>query len=225
MGYRNYIGSLPKKEYEKIKNFTKEELYKYKGESLEEDMGYVGVYNIAEDTHYELGKYVDEFDKEMFAPVFLNNELQKHFTNEHDFYIVGKEFLEAVINRYAKIVKSNYDNLLSPFFKDNRKGSEFLESVKSDYDPDSEDFEQIHKFDFSKITDKEQTKLYEMIMHLKSFGSEWGSHSFVKDMKPYDLGSSDKIVTSWKYEYAQFELVRLYKTLDWENNVFIYYGY
>ena len=30
MGYRNYIARLKKDEYEKIKNFTKEELYAYK---------------------------------------------------------------------------------------------------------------------------------------------------------------------------------------------------
>lgn len=36
MGYRNYLGSLPKKEYNKIKRFTLKELYEYKGEELGE---------------------------------------------------------------------------------------------------------------------------------------------------------------------------------------------
>lgn len=43
MGYRNYISSIPRKEYDKIKNFTKEELYKYKNEPLDDDMGYQNV--------------------------------------------------------------------------------------------------------------------------------------------------------------------------------------
>ena len=38
MGYRNYIACIKHDEYEKIKNFTKEELYKHKEEEdTEED--------------------------------------------------------------------------------------------------------------------------------------------------------------------------------------------
>ena len=65
MGYRNYLGSLPKKEYNKIKRMTIQELYVFKNEVWVEDYseGYVGVYDVAYNTHYELGKYVDQFDK------------------------------------------------------------------------------------------------------------------------------------------------------------------
>jgi hypothetical protein len=44
-------------------------------------------------------------------------------------------------------------------------------------------------------------------------------------MTPYDLNRDDEVTTSWKYEYAIFELVRIYKTFDWKKNVMIYYGY
>lgn len=44
MGYRNYIAPITKVEYERIKNFTKEDLYREHNEDLED--GYVGVYNI-----------------------------------------------------------------------------------------------------------------------------------------------------------------------------------
>jgi len=44
MGYRNYIASITKEEYDKIKDFTKEELYNYKNTPM--DGGYVGPYDI-----------------------------------------------------------------------------------------------------------------------------------------------------------------------------------
>ena len=66
MGYRNYLDSLPKREYNKIKRMTLQELYAFKNEEWSDDPydkpGHVGVYDVAYNTHYELGKYVDQFE-------------------------------------------------------------------------------------------------------------------------------------------------------------------
>ncbi|MDG1949255.1 MAG: hypothetical protein P8J32_00320 [bacterium] len=44
--------------------------------------------------------------------------------------------------------------------------------------------------------------------------------------EPYNLDEERKeIVSSWKYEYAVFELVIVLKSFDWENNVMVWYGY
>ena len=200
MGYRNYIASIPRKEYDKIKNFNKEELYKYKNEPLDDDMGYVGVYDIAQTTLYGLGKYVDSFPKRLFKPVFLNKELQKDFTEEHDFYLVGKKFLEAVADLYSNKVKDYYNKMLEPILTDDK-----YPRLK---DPKEYDIEDVLK----------------MAEHIKSMAFEWGCSPF-SDKPPYNLKNGDAVTTSSKYEYAQFELVRLYKTFDWKNNVLIYYGY
>lgn len=43
---------------------------------------------------------------------------------------------------------------------------------------------------------------------------------------PFNLDDGkDEVTSSWKYEYSIFELVRIYKSFDWENNVMIHYGY
>jgi hypothetical protein len=43
---------------------------------------------------------------------------------------------------------------------------------------------------------------------------------------PYNIDKKRKeIVNSWSYEYAIFELVRLYKNIDFENNYLIFYAY
>jgi hypothetical protein len=232
MGYRNYIGKLSKEEYNKIKGFTKEELFKYKGEDSDNDeMNYVGVYDIVNESLYELGKYVESFDKELFSPVFENEELQNYYLQEYDLHLVGKEFLAAVIDRYSENVQKIYNDMLTPFFKNEEGdvGSEFLNSVQKKMKKDGKDIYNMYdyKFDFDKITDAEQTALFKIFDHIRSMGREWGVGSFMRSIRPYpDLERDDDcIVSSWKYEYAQFELVRIYKTFDWEKDVMIYYGY
>ncbi|MCT4665636.1 MAG: hypothetical protein N4A45_10420 [Flavobacteriales bacterium] len=197
MGYRNYIASIPRKEYDKIKNFTREELYKYKNEPMN---GHVGVHDVAQTTLYELGKYVDSFPKQLFKPVFLNKELQRSFTEEHDFYLVGRKFLESVMDLYANKVKDYYKKLLEPIISNDK-----FPRLKDPKEYDSKD-------------------VFKLAEHIKSMAFEW-NHPMYQNHLPYNLNNGDAVTTSHKYEYAQFELVRIYKTFDWKNNVLIYYGH
>lgn len=211
MGYRNYLGSLPKKEYNKIKRFTLKELYEYKGEEWSDDPynkpGYVGVYNIAYNRHYELGKYVDQFPKKYFKTVFKNKETQKHFTDDHDFYVVDKEFVKLLIEHYSEKIRTYYKDFLSPFFDDDRIKAEFMKTKDT------------------PLTPEEISGVYKLVDHVRSMAMDWGVSSWFDDMRPYSLDPEKDLVTSWKYEYAIFNLVNLYRTFDWKRNVMIYYGY
>ncbi len=213
MGYRNYLGSLPKSEYDVIKNMTLKELYEYKNEEWGDDPydmpGHVGVYDVAYNTHYELGKYVDTFNEEFYRPVFQNEETQKHFQDEHDFYIVEKEFVEEILNYYTNNIRSYYKKLLKPFFEGREITAGFIKTKET------------------PITEDEMSGIYGLIEHIKDMGMEWGvNNTFNDDERPYNLTSPDKnYITSWKYEYGIFNLVFLYHNFDWENNVMIYYGY
>jgi len=57
--------------------------------------------------------------------------------------------------------------------------------------------------------------------HLHNMANEW-RNDFTN---PVDLSDSDRITNSWKYEYAIFEMIRLYKVFDWENDIAVIYGY
>ena len=105
--------------------------------------------------------------------------------------------------------------MVIPFFGVDYKRSEFLSTVKCDYGIDGD----TYKFDFTNITDEEQTALYKMITHVRNMRTEW-TH-----MTPFHLDKGDEITLSWKYEYAIFELVRIYKTFNWKKNIMVYYGY
>lgn len=212
MGYRNYLGSLPKREYNKIKKFTIQELFEFKGEEWSDDPddreGHVGAYDVAYNSHYELGKYVDSFDKKFFKPVFKNKETQKYFTGDGDFYIVQPEFVLHVIEHYTKLIRDYYKKLLNDFYDDNEPKAGFMASKDS------------------PITEQEMTSIYALINHVRDMATEWGVAAWFKDSVPYNIDLSDSnLISSWKYEYGIFELVKLYKTFDWKRNVMIYYGY
>jgi hypothetical protein len=184
--------------------------------------GYIGmgVYDFGT-TLYEFGKYTDfEPPKGSLKTFFKNKELNNYYTDDHDFNIVTPEFLAYIIDSYKKIVEDYYNKMMTPFFGkkveryDRDNPTNFLNSVKVEYNyPNNK-----YNFDFSLITQEEQNALWEMIDHVRIMRMEWTL------MKPYDLTNGDEVTTSWKYEYAIFELVRIYKTFDWKKNVMIYYG-
>lgn len=210
MGYRNYLGSLPKKEYNKIKRMTIQELYAFKNEVWVEDYseGYVGVYDVAYNEHYELGKYVDQFDKKFFKTVFKNKETQKHFREEHDFYLVEKEFVEELIKYYTEKIRTYYKDMLSPFFEGDKSKAGFMKTKET------------------PMTQEELSGVYKLIDHVRSMAMEWGVSGWFEDQVPYNITNPEKdFISSWKYEYSIFNLVILYNTFDWKKNVMIYYGY
>ena len=108
--------------------------------------------------------------------------------------------------------------MMNPFFgkKDDLLDiGDFLNSIKREFGYDNDKY----KFDFSLITDNEQTALFKIIEHIRSMRIEWTR------LTPFNLEDGEEITTSWKYEYGIFELVRIYKSFDWKKNVMIYYGY
>lgn len=225
MGYRTYVASMPKRDYNKIKSMTKDQLIEhYKIERLDYEIeeGYIGmgVYDFGT-ALYEFGKYTDfEPPKGSLKTFFKNKELNKYYTDDHDFNIVTPEFLAYIIDSYKRRVADYYNDMMIPFFGKQEsfmrtQPSNFLNSVDVEYNyPNNK-----YKFDFSLITQDEQNALWKIIDHVRSMRTEWTA------MTPYDLNRGDEATTSWKYEYAIFELVRIYKTFDWKKNVMIYYGY
>lgn len=209
MGYRTYIGSMPKREYNKIKSMSREQLIEHYKLEVEEDENYLGmgVYDFGESL-YEFGKYTDfEPPKKSLKTFFKNKELNKYFTQEHDFNVVTKEFLEYIIENYKKRISDYYNDMMNP--------CDFLKSIKTDYKYPENDT----TFDFTKITQEEQNALFKIIEHVRSMRIEWTC------LTPYNLEKGEEVASSWKYEYQIFELVRIYKSFDWKRNVMIYYGY
>jgi len=176
---------------------------------------YQGPYHFCT-TLYEFGKYTGfEPPKKSHLPFFKKKCVKERY-EEHDFEVVTKEFLAYIIEYYTKMVQEFYKEMWKPFIgeKDYQLG-EFLNSIKTDFGVKTDK----HTFDFSLITPEQQTALFKMFEHIRSYYSEWNR------MLPYNLENGDQCTSSWKYEYAVFELVRIYKSFDWNKNVMVYYGY
>jgi len=195
MGYRTHIGIISKKEYNEIKSFNQEQLNSYKGNKDKDD--YIGAWEIAPSL-YEFGKYTEFDDEKFYKPFWDNEEFQEYY--EGDFWVVEKEFLKHIIEHYKNKVLSYYENLLTA-------------------DGIQEEYGRFKKITEDGIRNLSFEKKVEWFDHIKNIWSEW------KNDFAIDMTHREKITGSWKYEYSLFELARIYKTFDWENNIMVYYGY
>lgn len=219
MGYRTYIGFIPKREYNKIKSLTEAEFIKYRKVNVDEDGDwYEGPYSITEEL-YQFGKYTDFQPPKGSKHTFFKKSDMKSRYKYYDFHVVNKQFLAYIIDHYKEKIKKYYNDMITPFLLSPEANSwevnDFIKSVKTEYGyPDD-----AYVFDFSKITPTEQTAIYKIWEHVRSMRSEW------VDLQNIDLDNGSSVTRSWKYEYSIFELVRIYKSFDWSRNVMVYYGY
>lgn len=221
MGYRNYIYTIPKKDYNKIKSLTKEQFYDWcrsKGilEDCEDEEPYVPVWELGIELH-NFGDTDVVLPKKGVLPFFKKSDVALRF-GHYQMKVISPQILEYIVEHYSSKVEKYYKGMAEPFFgvPNKFKASEFLNSVKTEYNfPNSN-----HTFDFSKITQEEQNALYKILEHVRSFRMEWVGY------KPYNLENNSQVITtSWKFEYNIFELVRIYKTFDWKKNVMFYCGW
>lgn len=222
MGYRNYIGYLPKREYNKIKKMSLKEFCEYKGIDYQgENDTWISKKEILTAELYEFGKYCNFKRDGLGKKFFTNKEMDEQNNNEDMEFVIIKDkvFLSNIIDNYANSIKEMYKSMLVPFETEEHGRSAFLNSQKQVFSADpSHDYDYI--YDFSLITIEEQTALQKLIAHARANRIEWehGSVFELNDEKP-------TISESWRYEYAIFELVRIYKEFDWNKNVMVYYGY
>lgn len=113
MGYRTYIGSMPKREYNKVKSLpTVDEVHAYFNAKGIGDRDYVGVYKMAPPI-YEFGKYTNFQPPKGSQKSFFKKAAVKERYEEHDFHVVTKEFLAYIIETYRIKVAAYYQELLS----------------------------------------------------------------------------------------------------------------
>ena len=71
-------------------------------------------------------------------------------------------------------------------------------------------------------TENKEKPLEELVAIQESRRREWSTEFCL----PYSLDlEKPEVVSSWQREYVLFELVRIYKTFDWEKDLLVYYGW
>lgn len=139
----------------------------------------------------------------------------KNIEGFDEFYELGK-YCEFDVSEYTQQFFSN-------FVEDEE--TEFLLASKEFFSMIIEDYrkyvvryyERLLEGDIENYTGGFKTPEDQIKDIIKNWSGSW---------RPYDLSeNNNSIVSRWEYEYAIFELVRLYKIFDWENDVLIYTGH
>lgn len=197
MGYRHYFYKVNRSDVEKIKNLSINELKKEYGDTD----GYVDIHElIPQKKIHEFGKlYYDDTAIQLYEtgkPLFNNEDVMECFDNYVPF-VVGEEGLLKAIEIYRDKIKRYYKNLLVD-------GEEKIVPV----------------FGF-KIKDKDIKSIDKVKEHLQYKISVWEHSEGIIDINK----SNENVTHSWEYEYSIFNLIFLLKTIDWEKETILFYGW
>ncbi len=205
MGYRHYLYAIPKEQVAEIQacqtnkdciDFAERYGYKVDRDCCDDGSYWFAPYGVGKEI-YELGKYSEiGFKLESERPsLFTSDELKERYS-DYGFALLTKDDFRAVIEAYRQKIIDWLKSLLEP-----------------------EDDPIIP----SKLSKEERKRL--AIEHsIEDKLDSWSGKYF--GISPIDLDESrERIIGDWSYEYAIFELVRVYKSFDWENNDLVLVGW
>jgi hypothetical protein len=172
--------------------------------------------------------YIGVLDKSKLGIIkdMTLKQLSEYLNEEH----VGPG---DVTNEVHELGKYYDDKFMKPFKSNVFSKPATNKHFKSDYD-----LYIISKEGFEAIIDdyrKHVLKYYESLLNpdpndpfperrptpesdIKEKIEVWGRNCTKFKLYPYNM-KGEEITTSWKYEHAIFELVRIYKTIDWDAQV------
>lgn len=200
MGYRHYLYAVPKKQVAEIQACQTNEDWidfaKRHDYRYDEDDEWLPPYRVGKEL-YELGKYSEiAFKLESERPsLFTSEELKKRYS-DYGFALLTKEDFKAVIESYRQKIVNWLQSLLNT----------------------------DERICFSEELTKEQYQFKELKQEIQDKIDSWSGKYF--GILPIDLDESrERITGDWSYEYAIFELVRLYKIFGWENDDLVLVGW
>lgn len=203
MGYRHHIYELDKEFVNKLHNCKNKQdflnLIKISlPEKFKEEKVNVFKYN-EEFPLYELGPEVFDFGKDFEVKNLIDKSVPLFNSKElNDIY---EEYKPILISKDGFIV-------CIEVFK-----SKIIENYKELLNEAIE----LHKTDNCDLSN--------IICHFNSYLKRW-KNDIIPGITAYNLDeNTDNIVYSPLYEHEIFELVRIYKTFDWENKCMLFIGW
>lgn len=205
MGYRHYFFLVDKKDVELVKDKTYDELVE-----------------IAKN----YGVETEEDDDEKYF--YFNND---KFMNKTEIYEFGKLYWDDTADRiYSKGVPLFENNETQKCFEDYYPyvmGKEaMLEAINIYKEKIIKYYKSLivdgdtREFDYFYDIPPDAVKTVEAARHIEDMLYHWDRMGVVDTDLDYE-----RISNSWMYEHQIFELVRLYKSIDWENKYLLFYGW
>lgn len=207
MGYRNYIGILPKEQFDELaacktihEKKSVYDKYNWKYDDDDDEI-YLPAYKIGYKNIYELGKYFNE------SPFY--SLLKEVYDKDSELYDHDGEFMYGGDDAFKQLIDCYRTHIVN-YFSDLMKAA-----------PDDEYFD-FGSVSYYKLSENEKYKWRESrVLNALDYKVQTWS-KFV----PYNMRKgNEKVISSFEYEYAIFELVRMYKLFDPEKDVLIFYGY
>ena len=204
MGYRHYFYLVDKRDVELVKDKTQEELVqiaKTYGADVDEEDGYFYFNDkkfMNKTEIYEFGKlYWDDTAERIYSKgvPLFEKEEVQECFEDYCPYVMGQDAMLEAINVYKEKIVKYYKSLL--------------------VDGDTKDFGYFYDVEPENIKD-----IVLVCHHISDMLYHWDRMGVV-DTDP----ENERISNSWMFEHQIFELVRLYKSIDWENKCLLFYGW
>lgn len=212
MGYRTYIQVVKKDivldlhNCKTINDLLKvQEKHGIKGFNPESNWGgaYFNAYSIPYRDRFEFGKdcYDGRGAYDSTQPIFTTPELQK-LVEESDFRFGGIEVLKVTIDWTEKFMVNMYQNLVD---------------CKSDWEPEQ------NRIDRMSPEEKKEYHYKLLLNHCDNYLHWW------KPFGDYNAYNKDRenptLAGDWLYEHEFWDLVRMWKEFDEENELVVFLGW
>lgn len=166
--------------------------------------------------------YNDYEDEEEFEPYHM-------FEQEEIYDFAQLPFLNELMKTAEKLfTKSETDAMFEHYNMYLCSKETFLTAIELMRKMIAENFKEMLSLPYEQLQMKVHNKMEEWQLMTEVLGveNEEKYNNMNEIHKPYNLKEDSRvIVQSWLYEYSIFELVRLYKEFDWENDVLLFYGW
>lgn len=201
MGYRNYFYLVDKSLVETVKEMSQNSLLSFASDrGAEVEDGHIWIFDpnfLDLKEVFEFGKlYWDDTISQIESTGYPMFQDAEVWESMYDYspYVVGKEGLLKAIEIYKRKIIHSYEDLL-------KDGAEYLLP-----------FGCTVKVDDIKSVDKLAEFIQEKLTWWKRLGV-------------IDLDESHEWLSkSWQYEHQIFDLVRLYKSIEWNKYTLIFVG-
>lgn len=211
MGYRQYFYEVDKSKVDGIRQCkTEEELYKFcvkngiecdKDEYDGEIEYYMPLYKLGKEI-FNFGKYYEN-GSEIYNhgdSLFTSNELNERY-EDYGCIICDENAILCAIEWQKQHIVNMYEHLVNNTFE-----------------------ESYERYAYPKEIDDKELHYQRLLRHCKDHLTWW--KPMFEDYSAVNLDKeNDNLVHSWLYEHTIFDLVRIYKTFDWENKCLMFMGW
>lgn len=212
MGYRQYFYEIDKTIVDEIRKCkTKEDLYNVflknniECEKRDKEDGKIHyhcpLYNLNKEI-FEFGKGYEN-SEEIYKhgdSLFTSVELNEKYEDERPI-VCDESAILCAIEWNKKHIIDMYEHLINNTFE-----------------------KSFERYNFSKEIDEKELHYQRLLSHcrdhLRWWKPEFGDYTAINLDKEKDM-----LVESWLYEHQIFDLVRIYKTFDWENKCLLFFGW